>query len=104
LPFAINLIDRPVAQACRYGGEEFLIILPYAGLKDTHARALQINEEIRNLSFVYEGKQIGSMTISMGVCAFPDNGNDASTLIRTADSAMYEAKRKGRDRVVITPP
>jgi diguanylate cyclase (GGDEF)-like protein len=87
--------------ACRYGGEEFLIILPYASLKDTHTRALQILEEIRDISFLYEGKQLGSMTISMGVSAFPDNGDDASILIRLADNAMYIAKNQGRDRVII---
>ena len=87
--------------ACRYGGEEFLIILPYAGLKDTHTRALQIQEEIRGISFLYEDKQLGNMTISMGVSAFPDNGDDASTLIRVADNAMYKAKNEGRDRVII---
>ena len=87
--------------ACRYGGEEFLIILPYAGLKDTYARALQIGEEIKDISLSYEGQQFGSITISMGVSAFPENGDDASTLIKTADQAMYEAKREGRDRVVV---
>ncbi|MCX6006882.1 MAG: diguanylate cyclase, partial [Chloroflexi bacterium] len=87
--------------ACRYGGEEFLIILPYASLKDTHTRALQILEEIRDISFLYEGKQLGNMTISMGVSAFPENGDDASTLIRLADNAMYKAKNEGRDRVII---
>jgi diguanylate cyclase (GGDEF)-like protein len=86
--------------ACRYGGEEFLIILPYAGLKDTHARALRIQEEIRDISFLYEGQQLGGITISMGVSAFPDNGNDAPSLIKAADLAMYEAKNSGRDRVV----
>jgi diguanylate cyclase (GGDEF)-like protein len=87
--------------ACRYGGEEFLIILPYAGLKDTYARALQIREEIRGISFLYEGQQLGNVTISMGVSAFPDNGDDASMLVKTADQAMYEAKKGGRDRVII---
>jgi diguanylate cyclase (GGDEF)-like protein/PAS domain S-box-containing protein len=87
--------------ACRYGGEEFLIILPYAGLKDTYARALQILEEIRSISFLYEGQQVGNITISMGVSAFPDNGDDASMLVKTADQAMYEAKKGGRDRVII---
>jgi diguanylate cyclase (GGDEF)-like protein len=88
--------------ACRYGGEEFLIIMPYASLKDTHNRALQILEEIRDISFLYEGKQLGNMTISMGVSAFPDSGDDASTLIRLADNAMYIAKNEGRDRVIIS--
>jgi diguanylate cyclase (GGDEF)-like protein len=87
--------------ACRYGGEEFLIILPYASLKDTYARALQIREEIRGISFLYEGQQLGHVTISMGVSAFPDNGDDASILVKTADLAMYEAKKGGRDRVII---
>ena len=75
--------------------------MPYASLKDTHTLALQILEEIRDISFLYEGKQLGSMTISMGVSAFPDNGDDASILIRLADNAMYIAKNQGRDRVII---
>jgi len=85
---------------CRYGGEEFLIILPHASLEDTHARALQIQEEIRNISFSYDTRQLGNITISMGVSAFPNNGDDVSVLVRAADLAMYQAKKDGRDRVV----
>lgn len=87
--------------ACRYGGEEFIIILPNAGLKDTYVRALQIKEEIRAISIRYGEQRLDTVTISMGVSAFPDNGNEASMLIRCADIAMYEAKQAGRDCVKI---
>ncbi|MBN1376059.1 MAG: diguanylate cyclase, partial [Dehalococcoidia bacterium] len=87
--------------ACRYGGEEFLIILPNAGIKDTYTRAMQMREDIRNISIRYGEQRLGTVTISMGVSAFPDNGNEAYMLIRCADIAMYEAKQAGRDCVKV---
>jgi diguanylate cyclase (GGDEF)-like protein/PAS domain S-box-containing protein len=87
--------------ACRYGGEEFLIILPDAGPKVSFARAQQMREQIKDISFDYEGTQLGGVTISMGVAAFPDNGEDGLTLTKAADAAMYEAKKGGRDRVIM---
>jgi len=89
--------------ACRYGGEEFLIILPAAGIQDTISRASQIQKDVRQISFTYEERQLGNMTISMGVAVYPEHGNEAAELIRVADQALYRAKNEGRDRVALPP-
>lgn len=85
--------------ACRFGGEEFLIILPSANLADTEERAHQIHAEVRKITFECGGNPIGNISISMGISAFPDHGLNHSALISAADMAMYRAKREGRDRV-----
>jgi diguanylate cyclase (GGDEF)-like protein/PAS domain S-box-containing protein len=87
--------------ACRYGGEEFLVILPSATLEDAYNRALEIHDAVEKISFDYRGATIDSVTISMGVSAFPDQGKGAGTLIAAADAALYKAKREGRNRVCL---
>jgi diguanylate cyclase (GGDEF)-like protein/PAS domain S-box-containing protein len=87
--------------ACRFGGEEFLIILPSANLSGTVERAHQIHNEVRKISFDYGGNHISNVSISMGISAFPEHGNSNSALISAADMAMYNAKREGRDRVCL---
>ena len=85
--------------ACRFGGEEFLIILPSAGLADTQERAAQIHERVRKISFDYGENHIGNMSISMGISVFPGHGDNQSSLIASADMALYTAKKHGRDRI-----
>jgi len=87
--------------ACRYGGEEFLIILPSASLQDAYRRATQIHESVEKISFELHGATIDGVTISMGVSAFPGQGKTADELIAAADAAMYRAKREGRNRVCL---
>ena len=87
--------------ACRYGGEEFLIILPSASLQDAYHRATQIHESVEKISFELHGATIDGVTISMGVSAFPGQGKTAGELIAAADAAMYRAKREGRNRVCL---
>lgn len=87
--------------ACRYGGEEFLVILTSASLQDAYHRAVQIHEAVANISFEYHGSKIDGATMSMGVAAFPDQGKTATELIAAADAAMYRAKREGRNRVCL---
>jgi len=87
--------------ACRYGGEEFLIILPSASLNDAYQRALQIHDAVANISFEHGENLIKDVTISLGVSAFPDHGKEADRLIAAADAAMYRAKKEGRNRVCL---
>jgi diguanylate cyclase (GGDEF)-like protein/PAS domain S-box-containing protein len=91
---------RVVDIACRYGGEEFLIILPNV----TVAKALEIAERWRK-SFMGFTMPLGhssiQTTISCGVSVFPLNGNTVEELISNADKAMYQAKATGRNRVVV---
>lgn len=88
--------------ACRFGGEEFVIILPKATLEDAHHRA----EALRNgVKVAHDGEPTRlyrTTTMSVGVAEYPDHGASAEELIMAADSAMYQAKARGRDRVVIS--
>ena len=87
--------------SCRYGGDEFVLILPDASLEATTQRANQICEGIRRLAFNYQGQSLGSMSVSVGVAAFPQNGTTRDTLLAAVDAALYKAKDQGRNRVVI---
>jgi diguanylate cyclase (GGDEF)-like protein len=86
---------------CRYGGEEFIIILPEASLEDTCKRADQIHEGIHHLKVQFPEMPPGSITVSQGVAGFPEHGASAGQLLRTVDAALYRAKRSGRDRVIV---
>jgi len=85
---------------CRFGGEEFIVILPMADLNATQARAANICSRLRDLEVLHEGRPVGKVTASAGVAAFPEHGTEPKALIDAADAAMYRAKKEGRDRVV----
>lgn len=98
-----NFLQSKVRQydiACRYGGEELTIVMPDASKEDTILRAEAIRQGIKELQLKHEGKKLESITVSIGVSCFPDDGTDASSLINAADKALYRAKEEGRDRVV----
>ncbi len=86
---------------CRFGGEEFVVILPTAELQVSRARAERLRTRIRELQIVYQGKSLGLVTISVGVAGFPAHGTSPKQLMAAADAALYEAKRQGRDQVVM---
>ncbi|MCT7980024.1 diguanylate cyclase [Laspinema olomoucense] len=86
--------------ACRYGGEEFTLILPDATLSETYRRAEQIREAIKNLVLEHRGELVGIITASLGIACYPTAGVNGDDLIRAADMALYRAKALGRDRVV----
>ena len=86
--------------ACRYGGDEFLIILPDASRKVTHTRAELICKDTKQFHLQFEGQSLEAITFSLGVAVFPENGSTSATLLKTADNALYRAKREGRGRVV----
>jgi len=86
---------------CRYGGEEFVLILPDSSLGETGQRAVQLKDAVKGLRVSYGGMELGPVTLSMGVSAFPTSGDSPRDLLRTADEALYKAKQAGRDRVVL---
>jgi diguanylate cyclase (GGDEF)-like protein len=85
--------------ACRYGGEEFLLILPEVSLEITQQRAEQIRQAVREMKIEFHRRLLGVITVSLGAAIFPDHGSDSAALISAADKALYKAKHKGRDRV-----
>jgi len=94
---------RPTDIACRYGGEEFLVILPETTLAAVVNKAEQLREKCKRLTIVYQGRILGRTTISLGVAAFPEHGITPQALIQTVDKALYQAKEEGRDRLVVAP-
>jgi diguanylate cyclase (GGDEF)-like protein len=88
--------------ACRYGGEEFTIILPEAGIEIGRQRAEMLREAVRELRLVHDGKSLGAVTLSLGVACFPEHGRRREHLLQVADAALYEAKNSGRNRVVVS--
>jgi diguanylate cyclase (GGDEF)-like protein len=86
---------------CRYDGEEFVLILPETSRKITQMRAAQMCERARILEMEYGGKLLETVTFSLGVALFPDHGSTIDAILGAADTALYRAKREGRDRVVV---
>jgi diguanylate cyclase (GGDEF)-like protein len=87
---------------CRYGGEEFTLILPHTGRRGARVIAEKLRKAMANISFygVKSGKKEKfTVTISAGVAAFPDNARTKSVLIKRADKALYLAKEEGRNNV-----
>ena len=86
---------------CRYGGEEFVLILPEASPEATRLRAEELRKATPLLKLESQGQYLGGVTISIGVAGFPDHGESAESLMRAVDQALYRAKAEGRDRVVV---
>jgi len=86
--------------ASRYGGEEFLVLLPECPLEAALRKAEQLREEVAKLKLEHNNRALGSVTVSIGVAAFPDHAREAEALVRCADEALYLAKQAGRNRVV----
>ena len=96
----ISRESRRSTIVARYGGEEFVLLVPETG----RAGALRYAERIRSTVEAYpfpvrEDQEHGRITLSLGVATFPENGSDANTLLKYADSALYLAKDSGRNKV-----
>ncbi|AFZ32289.1 diguanylate cyclase with PAS/PAC and GAF sensors [Gloeocapsa sp. PCC 7428] len=86
--------------ACRYGGEELMLILPESSLDVVQQRAEQIREGVKHLRIQHRQQLLGTVTLSLGIACFPQHGSTPEALIQAADAALYHAKTTGRDRVV----
>jgi diguanylate cyclase (GGDEF)-like protein len=100
----MSLCVRPYDSPCRYGGEEFLIVLPGCDLAGAAVRAEEIRSALAAAPFhIPEG--VLSVTCSLGVTASSgEAGFDASALLHEADAALYAAKHNGRNRVEVFAP
>jgi len=86
---------------CRFGGEEFTLILPEASLEIAKTRAEQLRDRVRQIRVEHRGLPLETVTLSLGVAVYPQHGANAEELFRAADAALYRAKAGGRDRVEI---
>jgi diguanylate cyclase (GGDEF)-like protein/PAS domain S-box-containing protein len=89
---------------CRYGGEEFLLVLSDCSTEALIERAEQIREGVKQLRLEHEQNRLGDITLSIGGALFPDHGRTLGELFQAADAALYQAKRAGRDQVVLADP
>lgn len=95
---ASNLRGEDVA--CRYGGEEFVLIMPGLSLTDTGLKAERLRSKIESTLKVWYLDHTLSITVSIGVAAFPEHAALPDQLIKKVDSALYAAKNSGRNRIV----
>jgi diguanylate cyclase (GGDEF)-like protein/PAS domain S-box-containing protein len=87
--------------ACRYGGEEFSLIIAEVDTQGTQRCVEEIRDAIRHLSLHHRGQTLGTITISAGIATYPGHGDNSEDLIRAADEALYRAKKAGRDRIFV---
>lgn len=87
---------RPVDILCRYGGEEFSIILPLTNRNEAYLIAETLRKNLSEKEILKN-----KFTVSIGLAAFPQDGTDKDILLRKADVALYKAKREGKNRVVL---
>jgi diguanylate cyclase (GGDEF)-like protein/PAS domain S-box-containing protein len=89
---------------CRYGGEELTLILPGAGLDAARARLDGLRQTIMQTRVLYQGGDLPTLTVSIGVTVAGAQETDAAALLARADAALYRAKEAGRNRVVAVEP
>jgi diguanylate cyclase (GGDEF)-like protein/PAS domain S-box-containing protein len=89
--------------SCRYGGDEFIIVLPDVSREIMCERAELICQQAKHFHLKLEGEslELESITLSLGVAIFPETGTTSAALLKAADDALYHAKREGRSRVVM---
>ena len=96
-----NFRDEDVA--CRFGGEEFVVILPGTAAEVAVRKADEVRAKIESLVVRYVDANLPRITISIGVAAFPQSGDNPQAVLKSADDALYRAKDGGRNRVELSP-
>jgi len=87
--------------ACRFGGDEFILVLPDASLEVVQKRANFLSENARQLSIQIEEQKTGSIALSLGIALYPMHGSTSARILKAADAALYRAKRQGKGQVVV---
>ena len=96
----IGSLVRAEDMACRYGGEEFTVVMPEADAAAAMLRAESIRREVSQQTISHNGRTLGPVTVSIGVAAFPHDGMTPELLFEVADASLYRAKAEGRNRVL----
>jgi len=91
---------RPTDISCRFGGEEFILVLPDSTLEIAARRAEELREFFEHGKITFQDQQLGT-TISLGLAGYPEHGATADELVMCADKALYLAKEGGRNRVKV---
>jgi len=99
----LNQRTRGQDIACRFGGEEFVLILTGAHLEAAHKRAELLCEEISQLTVLHAGHVLEKISFSIGISIFPAHAATVEELLSVADQALYRAKKEGRNRVAVGP-
>ena len=94
----LRTATRDIDLIAKYGGDEFLIILPHTGLPGAQSAAERLRAAVAATPF--SPLTAGEMTCSIGIAAFPGDGRTPEVLLGAADEALFAAKRAGRNRVV----
>jgi len=97
---AIKSCLRPYDLAARYGGEEFTVVLPGSQTGATLQVAERIRKKVQSLGYRTRSGRERHITISLGTAAYPANGQEQASLLKAADSALFNAKRQGRNRTI----
>lgn len=90
--------------SCRFGGDEFVLVLPDSPLVDIQERMERIRIFVKDLKIQYGEQMMGMITLSVGIAQAPDHGTTENELLRAADRAMYTAKQAGGNHIVIYQP
>jgi diguanylate cyclase (GGDEF)-like protein len=86
---------------CRFGGEEFILVLPETSLDIAIQKAEELRQVVPNIQIPFQGNEIKGLHISVGVASFPQHAHSTKELIAAADQALYKAKNSGRNRVEV---
>jgi diguanylate cyclase (GGDEF)-like protein len=100
--FGLENLFRNEDVPCRFGGEEFVVVLPGAETDAALRRAEQLRSKIEEIVVRYLEKNLPRITVSIGVAVFPDAGDNPQAVLKAADEALYRAKEKGRNRVELS--
>ncbi len=87
--------------ACRFGGEEFMLIMIGAANAIINTRAEEIRRMVESHEITHKGNNLTNITVSIGVACYPEHGESNDDLIKAADTALYRAKETGRNKVVV---
>lgn len=86
--------------SCRYGGDEFVLVLPDSSIADTQEWLEQIRILLKEFQIQYGEQTLDMVTLSAGIAQTPEHGMTAAELLQAADEAMYAAKQAGRDCII----